>query len=30
MSEIKLYDFQKKILENSKDKNKVAYFLDMG
>lgn len=30
MSEIKLYDFQKKILDNSKDKNRVAYFLDMG
>lgn len=30
MSEVKLYDFQKRVLENTKDKNRVAYFLDMG
>ena len=30
MNEIKLYDFQKNILADTKDKNKVAYYLDMG
>lgn len=27
---IKLYDFQRKVLEDTKDLNKVAYYLDMG
>ena len=27
---MELFDFQKKILEKTKDKNKVAYYLDMG
>lgn len=27
---MKLYPFQERILNNSKDKNRVAYFLDMG
>lgn len=27
---IKLYDFQKRILEETKDKNRVAYYMEMG
>lgn len=27
---VKLYQFQNKVLEDTKDKNKVAYYLDMG
>lgn len=27
---MKLFDFQKRVLEQTKDKNKVAYYLDMG
>lgn len=27
---IKLYDFQKQILESTKDRNRVAYYLEMG
>ena len=30
MSRVQLYDFQKSILEKTKDTNKVAYYLDMG
>ena len=27
---LKLYDFQKQILNMTKDRNRVAYYLDMG
>ena len=30
LSKINLFDFQKKVLEETKTKNKVAYYLDMG
>ena len=30
MSSIKLFKYQKEILEKTKDQNKVAYWLDMG
>lgn len=30
MSSIKLFPHQSKSLENTRDKNKVAYYLDMG
>lgn len=30
MSSVKLFDFQKRILDNTTNKNKVAYYLDMG
>ena len=30
MPEVKLYDFQQKILQDSQDRTRVAYYLDMG
>lgn len=30
MSNVELFDFQKKILDDTADKNRVAYYLDMG
>lgn len=30
LSKVELFDFQKKVLEETKTKNKVAYYLDMG
>lgn len=30
MSEIRLYDFQKDILNDTNSMNKTAYYLDMG
>ena len=30
MSNVKLFDFQEEVLNNSSDLNKVAYYFDMG
>lgn len=30
MSSVELFDFQKRILDDTKDRTRVAYYLDMG